>query len=96
MEGWKPYGIGYTNTDLWKFFETKSKAEDNDELADKTVAALNALRTCLLQFLELGYRNEKRRQKQIFLRFGLMCSGYALCRLANSKAEGEFYSSLSR
>jgi len=55
--GWKPYGIGYTNTDLWKFFETKSRAEDNDELADKIVAVLDALRTYLFQFLELGYRN---------------------------------------
>lgn len=35
---------------LEEIFETKSEAEDNDELADKTVAALDALRTCLLQF----------------------------------------------
>jgi len=35
---------------LEEIFGTKSKAEDNDELADKIVAALDALRTCLLQF----------------------------------------------
>jgi predicted component of type VI protein secretion system len=35
---------------LEEFFETKSEAEDNDELADKIVAVLDALRTCLLQF----------------------------------------------
>jgi hypothetical protein len=28
----------------------KSKAEDDDELADKIVATLDALRACLLQF----------------------------------------------
>jgi len=35
---------------LEEIFETKSEAEDNDELVDKIVAALDALRTCLLQF----------------------------------------------
>ncbi|MGB8312571.1 MAG: hypothetical protein WCE81_12035 [Halobacteriota archaeon] len=35
---------------LEEIFETKSEAEDNDEPVDKIVVALDALRTCLLQF----------------------------------------------
>ena len=35
---------------LEEIFEMKSKAEDDDELADKIVATLDALRACLLQF----------------------------------------------
>lgn len=35
---------------LEEMFETKLEAEDSDQLAEKVVATVDALRSCLLQF----------------------------------------------
>jgi hypothetical protein len=51
---------------LKEIFETMPEVEDKDELADKYVATLDALRICLLRFMTRLSQLQKETQTELF------------------------------
>ena len=51
---------------LEEIFETKLEAEDSDQLAEKVVATVDALRTCLLQFRTRLAKPQKEAESEFF------------------------------
>jgi len=51
---------------LEEIFETKLEAEDSDQLAEKVVATVDALRTCLLQFRTRLAKLQKEAESEFF------------------------------